>query len=186
MILIDNFLSEDKFSWCKDNQDEIFDHTNLGTRFWSGWWSKPPSNMCEELIHIIFNSQHLISYLGSGGIEKFSGFEYWTNILTAQLGWHIDNDEISYASGNAITSPPISCVFYFSEPIAGGFLEISSTTYDRSYKTINTLSVERIKPIENRLVVFNPKYWHRVCDIEGERCAITINVWDQLISKNLE
>ena len=188
MILIDNFLSEDKFSWCKDNQEEIFSlrvntSEDPGTMWWSGWWSEPASNMCEELVQMIFNNSSLISYLRIDDIEKFSGFEYWTHTLTKhkQLDWHVDTDERALFKGEGYLSPPISAVFYFSEPRKGGFLEIALTGRGQT-KNMNMSNIERIKPLENRLVVFDPRYWHRVSELTGTRCGITINIWDQSMS----
>ena len=38
--------------------------------------------------------------------------------------------------------------------------------------------VERIKPIENRLIVFDPSKWHRVSKVsKGRRKAFLSNVW---------
>ena len=52
--------------------------------------------------------------------------------------------------------------------------------YYKSWKEIGfkRTHVERIKPIENRLIVFDPSKWHRVCQVsKGRRKAFLSNVW---------
>ena len=52
--------------------------------------------------------------------------------------------------------------------------------YNKSWKEIGfkRTHIERIKPIENRLIVFDPSKWHRVCKVsKGRRKAFLSNVW---------
>ena len=71
-------------------------------------------------------------------------------------------------------SPSIGHIFYSKiENLDGGYLEISSNN-----RVDDPSNVERIKPIENRLIIFNPSIPHRVTKInKGSRRAFLANAW---------
>ena len=72
--------------------------------------------------------------------------------------------------------PSMGLVFYaISEELDGGYLEIANSP-DRN--NVESSKIERLKPIENRLIMFNPSYPHRVSPINsGRRRAIIVNAW---------
>ena len=72
--------------------------------------------------------------------------------------------------------PNIGLVYYaISEGLDGGYLEIANSP-DR--ENVEPHKIERLKPIENRLIMFNPSYPHRVSSIRrGRRRAIIVNAW---------
>ena len=55
------------------------------------------------------------------------------------------------------------------------YLEIANNP-DR--EKVEPSKIERLKPIQNRLIIFNPSYPHRVSPIhKGKRRAIIVNAW---------
>ena len=63
------------------------------------------------------------------------------------------------------------------EDVVGGFMELSD---QESLIDIEISDLQRIQPVENRLVVFNPSFWHRVTRLaRGKRLALQINLWMQ-------
>ena len=47
-----------------------------GLNWWEGWWVRPPQNVWEETIAMVWQRQP--------GLEtQIAGFEYWCNILDA-------------------------------------------------------------------------------------------------------
>ena len=75
-----------------------------------------------------------------------------------------------------VVMPNIGLVYYaISEGLEGGYLEIANSP-DRN--NVEPSKIERLKPIENRLIMFNPSYPHRVSPISGgKRRAIIVNAW---------
>ena len=166
MILIDNFL-QDKKILNEIQKDETW--INLPTyNWWDGWWKCKPRNIMETLIEMIWKSLNIEN--------KIAGFEYWSNSQTENqsLNWHLDKDEKLSLLKNKIISPSIGHIFYSKiENLDGGFLEISSNR-----KIDDQSNFERIKPVENRLVIFNPSIPHRVTKIhKGKRRAFLANAW---------
>lgn len=136
--------------------------------WWDGWWSSQPRNIWEQIIQNIWASQ---------GVENsIAGFEYWCNILDADtdtnhLGWHRDKDEALKASSGEIQCPMAGTVFYgYPHDIDGGYLEIAC---DDSFT-----DTERIRPLYNRVVIFDVSQFHRVTRIyRGQRFGLQINLW---------
>ena len=67
-------------------------------------------------------------------------------------------------------------VYYaISHNLEGGYLEIANSP-DRN--NVDPSKIERLRPIENRLIMFNPSFPHRVSGItSGKRRAIIVNAW---------
>ena len=99
--------------------------------------------------------------------NKIAGFEYWSNVhqTGGGLNWHVDKDEKLMKEKKEVVMPSAGLVFYaISEELEGGYLEIANSP-DRA--NVNPSKIERLKPIENRLIMFNPSYPHRVSPING-------------------
>ena len=168
MILIDNYLQDKKI--LEEIQKEE-NWINFPTyNWWDGWWVCEPRNIMEKLIELIWKKLSVEN--------KIAGFEYWSNSQKADqyLDWHFDKDEKLKSTNGKILSPSIGHIFYLTvENLKGGFLEISSNN-----KVDDHENFERIKPIENRLIIFNPSVSHRVTKIyEGNRRAFLANAWSK-------
>lgn len=166
MIIIDNFL-QDKKIFTQIQKEDTW--RNFPTHnWWDGWWRCKPRNIMETLIEIIWKRLNIEN--------KIAGFEYWSNSQTINqsLNWHFDKDEKLNLIKKKIISPSIGHIFYSKiENLDGGFLEISSNR-----KVDDEENFERIKPVENRLVIFNPSIPHRVTKIHnGNRRAFLANAW---------
>ena len=166
MIIIDNFLQDKKI--LTEIQNEEAWNNLPAYNWWDGWWKCKPRNTMEILIEIIWKRLNIEN--------KIAGFEYWSNSQTKNqsLNWHFDKDEKLSLVQKKIISPSIGHIFYTKiENLDGGFLEISSNR-----KTDDNSNFERIKPVENRLIVFNPSFPHRVTKINnGNRRAFLANAW---------
>ena len=87
--------------------------------------------------------------------NKIAGFEYWSNVhITGNgLNWHVDKDEKLMKEKKEIVMPNMGLVYYaISEGLDGGYLEIANSP-DR--ENVEPHKIERLKPIENRLIMFN-------------------------------
>ena len=75
-----------------------------------------------------------------------------------------------------VVTPNMGLVYYaISENLDGGYLEIANSS---NRDNIEPNKIERLKPIENRLIMFNPSFPHRVSPINGgRRRAIIVNAW---------
>ena len=168
MIILDNYL-QDKKILEEIQKDETW--LNFPTyNWWDGWWICKPRNIMETLIEIIWKRLSVEN--------KIAGFEYWCNSQTTSqsLDWHYDKDEKLNSLEKKIVSPSIGQIFYTkTEDLEGGFLEISSNS-----KPGDINNFERIKPLENRLIIFNPSVPHRVTKIlTGSRRAFLANAWSK-------
>ena len=103
---------------------------------------------------------------------EYAGYEYWSNSFRAdatnKLDWHYDKDEHLYGTTQQITTPIMGMVYYAHTQLPqGGYLEIDHNG-----------ELERIQPVPNRLIIFNPSIAHRVCPITtGVRRTFASNVW---------
>ena len=136
--------------------------------WWEGWWVRPPRNLWEETVAMIWQRQP--------GLERqIAGFEYWANVLGAEgtcyQGWHKDKDEKVYKETGEVVCPTTGTIFYcFPHDIDGGYLEIA--------KGEDLTDVERIEPVYNRLIIFDASRWHRVSRVyRGVRRAFLVNLW---------
>lgn len=105
------------------------------------------------------------------GLE-YAGYEYWSNSFRAdgtnKLDWHYDKDEHLFDTTKEVAKPIMGMVYYAHRELpSGGYLEIDHNG-----------EIERIQPVPNRLIVFNPGIGHRVCAISsGVRRTFASNVW---------
>jgi hypothetical protein len=139
--------------------------------WWDGWWRSPPKNFLEQTIQKIWQ--------GQVDETEIAGFEYWFNALDGKgLNWHRDCDEALRHREGRYVCPVIGHVYYvIVEDVVGGFMELSDRT---SLHEVETSELQRIQPVENRLVIFNPSYWHRVSRLaKGKRLAFQTNLWPE-------
>jgi hypothetical protein len=161
MILYDNFVSENWF---------LIDLMNSKYKkkigWYDGWWNKPPENIWEKLIHKIWKDWPQV--------ESSKGFEWWINISEKNsLGWHQDKDEKIGQENGAIICPNFGSIYYpFPHVVEGGFLEIKLNDDDDM--------IEKLAPIYNRLIMFDPSQQHRVSKVyEGKRISFVVNLWKE-------
>ena len=108
-----------------------------------------------------------------------SGVEYWTGVYgpdkpNKNLGNHYDKDELHFKRTGEVVKPLMGTVYYPKEmDIDGGYLEIYTDGTDSE--------PERIKPIYNRLIIFEAgEYVHTVTPVtRGTRYAIAVNLWSE-------
>jgi hypothetical protein len=140
--------------------------------WWDGWWRSSPASPVEKTIQNIWERQIAES--------EIAGFEYWFNILTneANLKWHRDCDEGLRRRKGHCVSPVIGSVYYvIVRDVIGGFMELSDKD---SLIELEASELHRIRPVENRLVVFNPSFWHQVSRLaRGIRVASQVNLWTE-------
>lgn len=170
MYVKDNFLEPDS-AILKELTDvslweELDDvtYSKLST-FWDG--EGELDNVWKRLINKIW---------GDLDPASFGCFEYWVNILSDDmpLSWHQDKNEMEYIKNNNTICADTSTVFYgYPHKIEGGYLEINEGT------RVDNIETERIQPVYNRIVVFDPSRWHRVMPVhEGLRYAFQVNIWN--------
>ena len=169
MLVIDNYIKDNTF--LRDLRNDEFWNTMANANWWDGWWNKKSKNICEQFIEIVWKQFTNVE-------NKVAGFEYWSNIHQAGggLNWHVDKDEKLMKEKKEVVMPNVGLVYYaISEGLEGGYLEIANSP-DRN--NVEPSKIERLKPIENRLIMFNPSYPHRVSPIAGgKRRAIIVNAW---------
>ena len=162
MIIVDNFLKED-YALTALRSEELWE--NQINYQWND--KTQTNNPIEVFCKFVWETFFLNEY------EKVDGFEYWTNILSSDgvpdLGWHFDKDEHLFEKSNELNCPNLGFVYYVHKDCPeGGYLEIKHEDDE----------VERIKPIPNRLVIFNPSYLHRVTDVtKNTRLTLACNLW---------
>ena len=165
MIILDNFLPDGPL---KGQLSEDFNWTKSHPYRWldSG---KKPSSIWESLAYEVWNG-----IFAQTETVQAAGFEYWTNALTAEgrndLDWHFDKDEHKFFGEEKILLTPYKGMVYYchKEMPTGGFLEIERGNGE----------VERIEPVPNRLIIFDPSVLHRVTPItSGVRRTFASNLW---------
>lgn len=166
MIIVDNFITEKSFL----NELRKDEYWECPLKY--SWKDKESDNknIWEVLASTIWHNAMLDF--------EYSGYEYWTNTFKignqTELDWHYDKDEAYWKNKNKIITPKIGCVWYAHTEIPdGGFLEINREG-----------DLERIQPVPNRLIIFDPETPHRVVSItSGVRRTFASNIW---IEKPLE
>ena len=168
LVIRDNFLDQgspllrrlkDKKSW------EYLDEELVNPETQSTWWDGKGAgkNMWELLIKQMIDG------------SESECFEYWSNILdkNGELGWHQDKDEHSFSEEQSARCADVSIVYYgYPHVIKGGYLELAEPN-SKDYT-----HTERIKPVYNRLIMFDPSRFHRVRPVElGTRYGFQVNVW---------
>ena len=171
MIIIDNFLKDKKII-------DILKDENTWKNFptynwWDGWWKVEPRNIMEHFIKITWSTFSKVE-------NKIAGFEYWSNLHSKKgsLAWHADKDERLINEKNELSQPRIGHIYYVkTEKLNGGYLELSNSLINEK---IYENKLERIRPVENRLIMFDPSKAHRVTEIlDGTRRAFLANAWER-------
>ena len=169
MIVVDNYIKDKSLQEALKSNE--FWQSVGRLNWWDGWWKTEPKNICEQFIKIVWTQFSNLE-------NKIAGFEYWSNAHQSGggLNWHVDKDEKLMREKKELVMPSMGLVYYaISEELDGGYLEIANSP-DR--ENVNPSKIERLKPIENRLIIFNPSYPHRVSQINsGKRRAIIVNAW---------
>jgi len=176
MIIVDNVIQDSKvlkkFSdaqlWTDCDNDTTLDgprkvvqtNTETGTKLKDAW----------EFISFYLYDIPSLDLPSYGATE----IEYWANVLSprAELEWHQDKREDLMIESGTLVHPLVGVIWYgYPHEVLGGYLEIKNHS-DRQEE------VERIQPVYNRAVVFDPTQWHRVAPIvEGERFGFQLNLW---------
>ena len=169
MVIFDKFIKDEKMIASLKNKNTWNDFPSYN--WWDGWWKVEPRNVMEELMQLIWGQFKLEN--------KIAGFEYWSNYQTSEnwkLNWHQDCDEKLRVKSNKILSPTLGQIYYIENfKVRGGYLEISNLP---PHIEPNYSEIERIRPRENRLIIFNPSFKHCVSKIlSGNRHAFLSNVW---------
>jgi hypothetical protein len=166
MRVIDNFVQDDHILEAVMHEG-VWQTLPQQTRWYSGWWKQRATNIWHDLIYKIWKDVPRIT--------EAKGFEYWGNTLgegfERGLGVHKDKDEILRDRTGEIVTPTLGAVYYpYPSMFEGGYLEIfNDDDFDKK---------ERLAPVFNRLVVFNPSHYHRVTPVyHGYRRAFVVNVW---------
>ena len=169
MIVVDNYIKDKNLQEALKSNE--FWQSVGRLNWWDGWWITEPKNICEQFIKIVWTQFSNLE-------NKIAGFEYWSNAhqTGGGLNWHVDKDEKLMKDKKELVMPSMGLVYYaISEDLDGGYLEIANSP---NRENVNPSKIERLKPIENRLIIFNPSYPHRVSQItSGKRRAIIVNAW---------
>ncbi len=163
MIVIDNFIKDENIlnSFC--NVDLW---NTLSELRYENWYGEEDLNH-EAALH------NYISYLRETFWKdtEFNRLEYWANITNKIKGldWHFDKDETLSKTTGEIKTPVTGAIWYgYPHKVAGGYLEIAT----------DEAQLERLKPVYNRLVLFDVAKVHRVSPIlYGTRYGLQVNLW---------
>ncbi len=177
MLLVDGFIKSKKL--LDELKKEEYWGNIPSSNWWDGWWKIKPRNIWETTIEIIW--KNIIR-----PEDKICGFEYWANKHTenSELKWHHDKDEKLIKEKNQMSYPTVGMVYYVElKNLDGGYLEIApdeNVDNKGNFKKIYTYDdhTERIRPLENRLIIWNPSKLHCVSKIhKGTRKAFIANGW---------
>lgn len=150
--------------------------------YWCGWWNEEPRNKVEEVIQLLWQDYIDPTEYPNGG------FEYWSRVINSGgfLEWHQDTGEYYYFSDNYWISEQ-SLLYYpkVSADCKGGFLEIAPyknrnglEDSQKSARCIDNNEIERIKAVENRMVLIDSAQLHRVSTIyQGTRYNLATALW---------
>ena len=177
MIVIDNFLKEKKILDILKNESTW---KNFPTyNWWDGWWKIEPRNIMEHLIKIIWSTFSRVE-------NNIAGFEYWSNLHSkkGKLDWHADKDERLITEKGELSQPRIGHIYYIkTNELNGGYLELSNSQItDKIYEN----KLERIKPIENRLIIFPSWLQHYVHSVNSNKNRTSISFNIMLKGKDFE
>jgi len=175
MIIFDDFLPDSELRQ-KLMADDFWDGYDNG--FCIEWFKKGSEvkNIIHELCRIVWTDVFPAQ-------ESIDGWEYWGHHLIANgknedLDFHYDTDlnyqvspdeeKMMFEQGK-IKAATTGLVYYAHQSMPkGGYLEIKRDNNE----------LERIEPVPNRLIVFNPSKQHRVTKVtDGVRRSIVSNLW---------
>ena len=162
MMIIDNYIKDQRLLNTLNNF--TFWKNAPFSGWYEGWWNRVPETLWERMIYNIWNHYP--------NVTAAEGFEWWTNTHDGgTLDWHKDKDEELCEKTGKVICPEQGAIFYpFNHDIEGGMLEIALDN--------DADCVERIAPIHNRLIMFDPSNAHRVSKVyHGKRIAFVVNLW---------
>jgi hypothetical protein len=180
MIIFDDFLPNSNLRKTLTSSS-LWDDLTLGLPFQWADRDKNPSNPFEHLCHLVWNEVVGIK-------QNIDGWEYWAHYFTAQgrnqMNFHQDNDleylvtpekEDEMLKNGEIRTTKYGFIYYAHQTLPkGGYLEIKNENEE----------IERIEPVPNRLIIFDPSKKHRVAEVKyGVRKSIVSNAWDPMPSK---
>jgi len=187
MIIIDDFIKNERL--LNDiSKDDNFFGPNGDFHWWGGWFKdgdennihgSPEANtLKKQLIEEIWRWNSPWDFPRYNPLY-LSGVEYWTGVYgpdkpNKNLGNHYDKDELHFKRTGEVVKPLMGTVYYPKEmDIDGGYLEIYTDGTDSE--------PERIKPVYNRLIIFEAgEYVHTVTPVtRGTRYAIAVNLWSE-------
>jgi len=187
MIIIDDFIKNERL--LNDiSKDDNFFGPNGDFHWWGGWFKdgdennihgSPEANtLKKQLIEEIWRWNSPWDFPRYNPLY-LSGVEYWTGVYgpdkpNKNLGNHYDKDELHFKRTGEVVKPLMGTLYYPKEmDIDGGYLEIYTDGTDSE--------PERIKPIYNRLIIFEAgEYVHTVTPVtRGTRYAIAVNLWSE-------
>jgi hypothetical protein len=166
MIIIDSFLKDGEFK--KDLMSEFRWEKSVPYSWYDFNYNKETSNIWEDFASHVWGN----IYNPKEQIDP-AGFEYWTNNVPQNgrnnLDWHYDKDEHLWSTSNILTHPYVGFVYYCHDIMpVGGFLEIQKSNGE----------CERLEPVPNRLIIFDPSENHRVIKVDlGNRWTFASNLW---------
>lgn len=182
MYIIDNFLNDGIFIKHMEADDSFWE---MGYRWWSGWWSNTGKDNRHKLIEEIWCHRCPPEFHKL----PLDGFEHWVGVHKPKstdvietvngerfsLGPHVDKDEGIWdpsVTNPIIKNPLLGTIYYIKAPEEGGYLKIYDNDVEGSFQLI--------KPVVDRLVIFNAGKLHAITEVlKGERKAIAINLWDK-------
>ena len=169
MLIVDDLIKDKKMISVLKSDETWINFPSLN--WWDGWWKTKPRNIMELLIEIIWKKYANFE-------NQIAGFEYWSNlsIANSSLSWHVDKDEKYFLDTKKYKMPTKGHIYYVeSTNVEGGYLEISNLPIS---KRPDERKLERVQPLENRLIMFNPSDPHQVTKIiSGKRRAFLANAW---------
>ena len=187
MIIIDDFIKNERL--LNDiSKDDNFFGPNGDFHWWGGWFKDGDENNIHGSPEANTLKKQLIEEMWRWNSPwdfprynplYLSGVEYWTGVYgpdkpNKNLGNHYDKDELHFKRTGEVVKPLMGTVYYPKEmDIDGGYLEIYTNGTDSE--------PERIKPVYNRLIIFEAgEYVHTVTPVtRGTRYAIAVNLWSE-------
>lgn len=165
MIILDDFI-----------RNEYLLTTFSDNKYWKKLENEPEGTRYTNVNHIPYKAvnQLICEIKNTFWTNKnWEALEYWVNITYkyAELDWHVDKNERLAEEEDKIICPQIGAVWYGHpdvRTVRGGYLEIQNDNGD----------LERIRPVYNRIVVFDVSQEHRVAPIHnGTRFGFQVNLW---------
>lgn len=190
MLVIDNFISDQEalhsINISPFWEDNSYYWKAMDMKWRQRWEAleEKKGSIGEYLVNLILDHPEVV--------DKFPvyspvGFEYWPTILMAgmdlqteedgiySLNIHTDFDLAKYKTTGEVKYPLFGAIVYFgNEEVEGGELRVWETNDITNFATV--------KPINNRLVVFDSHKPHGVFEVtKGIRKSIAINFWSEPI-----
>ena len=177
MIVKDNALNLD-FDLTETRSYKTMPQFN----YWRGWWNEKPRNALEKVIELLWQD------FVNPDDYKDGGFEYWSRVIPSgsSLEWHQDTGEYYYFDDNYWISDK-SMMYYpkITSDCTGGFLEIAPYQDRRGLddaqaaaRCIDNNDIERIKAVQNRMVLIDSAQMHRVSHVyQGTRYNLASALW---------